>query len=29
MPTPTSSAGVETELMKPRYDAHVFTVAAT
>ena len=26
---PTSSAGVETELMKTRYDAHVFTVAAT
>ena len=26
---PTSSAGVKTELMKSRHDAHVFTVAAT
>jgi hypothetical protein len=29
MPMPTSSPGVETELMKTRYDTHVFTVAAT
>ena len=29
VPMPTSSASVETELMKTRYDAHVFTVAAT
>jgi hypothetical protein len=29
VPMPTSSAGVETELMKTRYDAHVFTVTTT
>jgi hypothetical protein len=29
VPMPTSSAGAQTELMKTRYDAHVFTVAAT
>jgi hypothetical protein len=29
VPMPTSSADVETELMKTRYDAHVFTVTAT
>jgi hypothetical protein len=29
VPMPTSSAGVETELMKTRDDARVFTVAAT
>ena len=29
MPMPTNSAGVETELMETRYDARVFTVAAT
>ena len=26
---PTSSVGVETELLKTRYDAHVFTFATT
>jgi hypothetical protein len=29
MPMPTSSAGVEIELMETRYDARVFTVTAT
>jgi hypothetical protein len=29
VPMPTSSAGLKTELMKTRDDAHVFTMAAT
>jgi hypothetical protein len=29
VPMPTNSAGVKTELMRTRYDAHVFTMAAT